>query len=235
MDPSKVDKIKSWPIPTSSREVQQFLGLANYYRQYIRGFAEVAKPIHRLTEHNATFKWSPECDNAFSTLRHKLTTTPVLAYPDFNKQFILDTDASNTAIGAVLSQIQCDGQEHVVAYGSRLLTKSERQYCVTRRELLAVVVFTKHFQPYLLGRRFVLRTDHGSLQWLFTFKDPEGQVARWLEALQELDFEIIHRKGHSHNNADALSRIPCRQCGQLPEVLPVVQPVSVRATKEVWT
>ena len=230
VDPSKVDKIKSWPIPTSSREVQQFLGLANYYRRYIKGFAEVAKPLHKLTERNTTFKWSPECDNAFSTLCYKLTTTPVLAYPDFSKEFILDTDASNNAIGAVLSQIGSDGQEHVIAYGSRLLTKSERQYCVTRRELLAVVFFTKHFRPYLLGRRFILRTDHGSLQWLFNFKDPEGQVARWLEALQEMDFEIVHRKGRSHNNAHALSRIPCRQCGQLPEELPLAQDTAVGAT-----
>ena len=229
VDPSKVDKIKSWPIPTSSREVQQFLGLANYYRRYIKGFAEIAKPLHKLTEHNAIFKWSPECEDAFSTLRSKLTTTPVLVYPDFSRH----TDASNTAIGAVLSQIGCDGREHVIAYGSRLLTKSERQYCVTRRELLAVVVFTKYFRPYLLGKRFILRTDHGSLQWLFNFKDPEGQVARWLEALQEMDFEIIHRKGHSYNNADALSRIPCRQCGQFPEESPVLQDTSVGSqTKE---
>ena len=92
------------------------------------------------------------------------------------------------------------------------------------------MVFTKYFRPYLLGKRFILRTDHGSLQWLFNFKDPEGQVARWLEALQEMDFEIIHRKGHSHNNADALSRIPCRQCGQFPEESPVLQDTSVGAT-----
>ena len=99
VDPSKVDKIKSWPIPTSSREVQQFLGLANYYCRYIKGFAEMVKPLHKLTERNTPFKWSLESENAFSTLRSKLTTTPVLAYPDFSQQFILDTDASNMAIG----------------------------------------------------------------------------------------------------------------------------------------
>ena len=145
------------------------MGLANYYCRYIKGFAKIAKPLHKLTECNAPYKWILECENAFSTLRSKLTTTPVLAYPDFNQQFILDTDASNAAIGAVLSQIEDDGQEHVIPYGSRLLTKSERQYSVTRRELLAVVVFTKYLHPYLLGRSFVLRTDHGSLQWLFNF------------------------------------------------------------------
>ena len=105
-------------------------------------------------------------------------------------------------------------REHVITYGSRLLTKPKRQYCVTRRELLAVVVFTRHFRPYLLGRHFTLRTDHGSLQWLHTFKEPEGQVARWLEALQELDFEVIHRRGRLHSNADALSWTPCDQYGR---------------------
>ena len=124
----------------------------------------MAKPLHKLTERNATFKWSPEYENAFSTFCSNLTTTPVLTYLDFSQQFILDTDDSNTAIGAVLSLIGGDGQEHIVAYGSRLLIESERQYCVMQRELLAVVVFTKHFHHYLLGRRFVLRTDHGSLQ-----------------------------------------------------------------------
>ena len=94
---------------------------------------------------------------------------------------------------------------------------------------MAVIVFTKHFRPYLLGKRFILWTDHGSLHWLCNFKDPEGQVAQWLEALQELDFEIVHRKGRSHNNADALSRIPCRQCGRLPNELVIILDVTIGA------
>ena len=111
----------------------------------------------------------------------------------------------------MISQLDESGHEHVIAYGSHLLSKTERKYCVTRRELLAVVTFVKHFRPYLLGRRFTLRTDHGSLIWLRNFHEPEGQLARWLETLQEYDFEIIHRKGRLHCNADALSRIPCDQ------------------------
>ena len=102
----------------------------------------------------------------------------------------------------------------VIAYGSRLLSKAERRNCVTRRELLAVVTFTKQYRPYLMGRRFLLRTDHGSLTWLQNFREPEGQLARWLERLQELDFEIVHRRGRKHSSADALSRLPCRQCGR---------------------
>ena len=105
----------------------------------------------------------------------------------------------------MLSQLH-DGQERVVAYASQVLSKAERQYSVTRKELLAVVTFVKHFRHYLLGRHFVVRTDHSSLQWLYNFKEPEGQTARWLESLQEFDFEVIHRSGRNHSNADALSR-----------------------------
>ena len=107
----------------------------------------------------------------------------------------------------------------MVAYGSHLLTKPERNYCVTRKELLAVVTFVTHFRTYLLGHTFTLRTDHGPLTWLYSMKEPEGQVARWLEKLQEYNFEIVHRKGLRHINADALSRLPCHQCGLNEEVI----------------
>ena len=121
----------------------------------------------------------------------------------------MDTDASDSGIGAVLSQVQDDGTERVIAYASRTLSKAERRYCVTRRELLAAIVFIRQFRSYLLGNKFTLRTDHGSLRWLWNFKQPEGQLARWLEKLQEYDFIIEHRQGRKHNNADALSRLPC--------------------------
>jgi len=112
------------------------------------------------------------------------------------------------ASGAVLSQRRGD-REQAVAYYSRALNQAERNYCVTRRELLAVVRALQHFQPYLHGSRFLLRTDHASLTWLLNFRNPEGQVALWLEALQEYDFEVQHRPGRQHGNADALSRRPC--------------------------
>ena len=104
--------------------------------------------------------------------------------------------------------------ETVVVYASRVLSKAERRYCVTRRELLAVVTFLQHFRPYLLGRHFVVWTDHGSLNWLCNFKTPENQLARWLERMQEYDFDIVHRPGWKHSNADALSHVPCKQCGR---------------------
>lgn len=126
----------------------------------------------------------------------------------------MDTDASDSGIGAVLSQNQ-EGKEKVIAYFSRTLSKAERNYCVTRRELLAIVSIEsiKSFRHYLLGRKFLISTDHVSLRWLLSFKDLEGQLARWLERLQQYEFEVIHRKGQSHKNADGLSRRHCEVKG----------------------
>ena len=123
-------------------------------------------------------------------------------------EYTLDTDASDFAIGAVLSQKQ-NGVERVIAYASRSLDKREQNYCVTRRELLAIVHFLKYFKQYLLGRKFKIRTDHAALTWLRKTPDPIGQQARWLEQMEEFDFTIEHRAGTSHGNADAMSRRPC--------------------------
>ena len=204
-DSSKIEAVQSWPTPTTIKQLRGFLGLCSYYRRFIRDFAAIAAPLHGLTRKGQKFFWSDECEERFRILKAKLTTAPTLAYPNFSEMFILDTDASNEAIGAVLSQV-VGGEEHPVAYASRTLSNSERKYSVTRKELLAVVNFIKHFRPYLYGRRFLLRTDHGSLRWLYNFKSPEGQVARWLEVLGTYDFQIETRPGRVHANADALSR-----------------------------
>jgi len=132
--------------------------------------------------------------------------------PNDADPFLLDTDACDVSIGAVLSQVQ-NGVEKVIAYASRSLSKPEQNYGVTRKELLAIVCYTKTFQQYLLGRQFVIRTDHSALQWLRITLEPIGQQARWCEILEEFDFQIVHRLGRLHENADAMSRRPCRQCG----------------------
>ena len=216
-DPAKTHQVKEWPVPTSVKETQQFLGLASYYRRFIKGFASIASPLHKLTERQSqsSFQWTSQCQEAFDCLKSHLVSSPVLALPDWSQPFLLDTDASDTGIGAVLSQVQ-KGKECVIAYASRTLTKSERNYCVTRRELLAVVTFLQHFRPYLLGTPFTVRTDHGALSWIHKFKEPEGQIAQWVQKLQEYEFTIIHRPGTCHKNADAMSRIPCKQCGIIP-------------------
>ena len=160
-----------------------------------------------MTKKSASFKWTEDCQQAFDKLRHLLVSPPILVFPDSSKPFILDTDASDFGIGAVLSQVDDDGQERVVAYASRTLSKAERNYSVTRIELLAMVTFIFHFRQYLLGRTFTLCTDHSSLRWLRNFKQREGQLARWLEKLEEFSFTVQHRPGRKHNNADSLSRL----------------------------
>ncbi|XP_055877105.1 uncharacterized protein LOC106074369 [Biomphalaria glabrata] len=164
--------------------------------------------LHLLTEQKQ-FIWTTECQQAFERLKNTLASSSILAYPIPGTTFILDTDASGTGIGAVLSQ-KVDETERVIAYFSRSFSKAERNYCVTRRELLAVVDAIKHFHKYLCGQTFTLRSDLASLQWLLSFKSPEGQVARWIERLKTYDFEIQHQKGQTHQNADALSRRPCK-------------------------
>lgn len=207
-DPEKTAAVKDWPTPKDKTEVRAFLGLCSYYRRFVKSFSDIAKPLHRLTEEKRQFQWDSECETAFRELKKCLCETPVLGYPDFKGNFIVDTDASSTGIGGVLSQCK-DGREVVIAYYSKSLSKAERNYCVTRRELLAIIKTLRHFKKYLLGRKFLVRTDHAALNWLLNFKNPEGQVARWIEQLQEYEFDIEHRNGRAHGNADALSRRPC--------------------------
>ena len=138
---------------------------------------------------NVRFVWLEEHQAAFEQLKAKLVQSPILVTPDDHHEFVLDTGASNRSAGAVLSMM-IDGQEHVVAYASRAFSKQQRNYCVTRRELLAVVLALKTFKQYLLGRHFVIRTDHSALQWFRRSKEPIGQPGRWLEMMEEFDFEI---------------------------------------------
>jgi len=130
--------------------------------------------------------------------------------------YVLDTDASNFTIGAVLSQMQ-DGEERVIAYASKALSRSERNYCVTHREMLGVVYYMRAFRQFLLGRKFLICIDHAALQWIQKTPEPIGQQARWCEIIQEFQYDIEHRAGRLHTNADTMSRRPCRQCGHEPE------------------
>ena len=133
------------PVPLNKQELQQFLGFVNYYRRFIKNCASLAKPLYQLTENNKAFKWTDHCQHSFVMLRKALVSAPVLAFPDCSQMFILDTDASNQGIGTVLSQEHDDALEYVVAYASRALSKAERKYSVTRKELLAVVFFLHYF------------------------------------------------------------------------------------------
>ena len=208
----KVQAVADWPTPTNQKQLKSFLGLASYYRRFVRGFSCLAAPLFQLLQKDRDYLWTEQCHKAFCGLQRALCGAPVLAPADPTLPFILDTDASGVGVGGVLSQEGPEG-ERVVAYFSRAFNKAERRYCVTRRELLALVLSIRHFKYYLCGPPFRARTDHAALKWLMTFKEPEGQVARWLEELQAFNFSVEHRAGASHTNADALSRRPCASDG----------------------
>ena len=158
-----------------------------------------------LSEKDVIFEWTGDQQVAFEQLKKLLTRTPILAYPKDGCPYILDTDASNVGLGGVLSQVQ-DAEERVIAYASKTLNRAQRNYCVTCRELLAIVTFVKQFHHYLYGAPFLVRTGHAALYWLLRKNDPDGQMARWIEVLQNYDMTVEHRPGKKHGNADALSR-----------------------------
>jgi len=215
----KVQTVKEWPVPKSLTELRSFLGFCSYYRRFIRDFSKRAAALNRLMGAGQAFNWGLEQEQSFMDLKSALSGNEVLSYPQEEGVFILDTDASNVAIGGCLSQLQWSDTakefvEKPISFASKSLDSTQRRYCATRRELLAVVTFVTQFRHHLLGKEFVLRTDCSSLRWIMSFKSPTDQMARWLEVLSQFDFKIMHRSGKKHSNADGLSRIPCdpREC-----------------------
>ena len=206
-DPKKIEAVKTYPIPANVKTLRAFLGLVGFYRKFIQNFGDIASPLYKLMQKEKRFQWTTECQQAFEKLKERLLCAPILGFPNERDIFTLCTDASLTGIGAVLSQNQ-NNAEKVIAYTSKSLQKGQRNYSATKRELYAVVFFTNYFKEYLLGQKFRIVTDHRALVWLYSFKDPDGIVARWLEKLSSFDFETVHRPGTSISHADALFGIP---------------------------
>ena len=194
-DPDKIRAVQEFPVPRNVHEVRSFLGLANYYRKFVKDFCQLAAPLHQLTSKKVQFKWTEESNAAFQTLKAALVSAPILAYPDFTREFQLYVDASDSAIGMVLGQIQND-KEVVIAYAGRGFNPAERNYSATEREALAVVEGIKHFQTYLYGSRFTVITDHNALRWLMNIKEATGRLARWSLRLQILGFWYQTPRGH---------------------------------------
>lgn len=209
VQPEKTEVVSNWPQPNNLTEVRSFLGLASYYRRFIKGFSVIATPLNLLLRKGCQFHWGDEQQEAFDELKLRLTTAPVLSSPRSSGTYYLDTDAADSGLGVVLSQEQ-DGEERVLAYASRSLNAAERNYSITRKELLAVIFGLKRFRQYLIGRKFIIRTDHSALQWLRRTPEPIAQAGRWLATMEEFDFTVQHRSGAKHQNADALSRYPVR-------------------------
>ena len=181
-NPHNIEKVKHWPVPKNATEVRRILGLGNYYRRFVQGYSKLVRPLTDLTRKGADFIWTSTCQNAFDSLKQALIGSDIMTYPRDAGQYILDTDASDGQIAGILSQIQ-DGRERVISYGSRTLGKAEKNYCITDKELLAIRHFVEYYRQYLLGRTFVVRSDHQALVWLFKLKEPKGRIARWIELL----------------------------------------------------
>ena len=231
-DPRKVVAVKSFPEPVDLTSLRSFLGLASYYRRFIPQFSAVAQPLYALTRKDVPFVWTQACQGALDRLKQLMTEAPVLAFPDFEKDFILETDASGVGLGAVLSQKQGDGLQRPVAFASRTLQSPEKNYGVSEMEALGVVWAVKHFRPYLYGHRCEVITDHKALKALLNTPQPSGKLARWGMALQELDLTITYRPGRKNEKADALSRYPLPQDRVItddpPRVIAATTPVRDR-------
>ncbi|KAL7838997.1 hypothetical protein SRHO_G00256550 [Serrasalmus rhombeus] len=233
-DPSNTEKVASWPVPHSATEVRAFLGLCSYYRRFIKHFSHIAEPLHRLTHKGVLFEWSPAAADAFKTLKHALTSPPILAFPNLSAPFLLYTDASLHAIGSVLSQ-RVAGKEHVIAYASHTLSVSERKWSTFDRELYAIVWSVRHFRHYLAFHPFTIITDHKPLVGLKKLpldQDPTGRRARWAVELDLHNWTVVYCDGTKHLNADSMSRRPHNTSSDIHSPsMPEKTPMATTATQ----
>ena len=207
MMPEKVERVQAWPVPKNQTELKGFLGLAGYYRRLIKDFASIAVPLNKMTSKKIPYQWGKEQQEAFEKLKLAMTTAPVLRKPNFQQDWVLDVDASDVALGAVLGQEDEDGVVHPVYFWSRQLGDPEKNYSVTDRECLAVVAACKKFRPYILGRHVTVYSDHTAVKWILNKTDLPGRHARWKVTMSEFDYEVVSKPGSQNGNADAMSRM----------------------------
>lgn len=216
MDPVKVEGVSKWPEPENVKDVQSFLGFVNFYRRFIQDFADIAKPLHDLTKKGTVWRWAQRHKNAFSLLKEKVTSSPVLIFPDDNKPYKLEADSSDYATGAVLSQEGPDGKWHPVAFMSKSLSEVERNYEIHDKEMLAIIRALDEWRHYLEGTQhpFEIWTDHKNLQYFMTSQKLSRRQARWSLFLSRFDFTLHHRPGKKSVKPDALSRRPDHKKGE---------------------
>ena len=207
---AKIQAISDFTPPTTKKGVRSFLGITGYYRKFIPHYATIATPLTDLTRKSQPNKvvWTPDCAESFQKLKNALCSVPILQSPNFDEKFILQTDASDRGIGAVLSQLDEDGMDHPVSYFSRKLLPREEKYATIEKECLAIKLGIHAFRTYLTGRYFSIQTDHRALEWLDRIKDSNARLTRWSLFLQSYNFHIEYRPGKRNANADALSRSP---------------------------
>ncbi|KAK1409444.1 hypothetical protein QVD17_35970 [Tagetes erecta] len=202
VEQEKVIAVQAWPVPSNVKEVRGFLGLTGYYRRFVRNYGLIARPLTDLTKKDG-FRWTEEALAAFNALKHALLSAPVLRLPDFSKIFVVECDASSDGVGAILSQ-----EEHPIAYFSKGFSPTNRVKSAYDRELLALVLAVQKWNHYLLGRHFLIRTDHYTLKFLLEQRITTTEQQRLLLKLMPYDFSISHRAGKENRGADALSRRP---------------------------
>ena len=209
-DPKKLEAIEHFPRPNDLTELRRFLGMASYYRRFVAGFTEIVAPLNKLTQKNVEFNWNEYFERAFKELKEQLMSSPVLAFPDSNREFIIYTDASNVGVGAVLAQSSEEGDEKVISFASKAFSSAEKNWTATEKEAFAVVWALQYFHPYVYGVKIKVFTDHKALEWLRKIKHPNGKLARWILKLEQYEYSIVHRPGSLMQHADALSRAPVR-------------------------
>ena len=215
-DPEKIKVVQNYPKPTNPKQIKQFLGLSTFYRRFCKDYAKIASPLSNLLRKNVEWHWNQEQETAFSSLKTALTTAPFLKYPDYSKDFILQTDASNFCIAAILLQ-KYDNILHPLSYASRRLTLAEEKYPVMEKEALACIYGISKFKHHLTGRKFILQTDHQSLKYIFSLIEPKARVSRWVLYLQSFNYEIEYKPGKTHHLPDALSRNPSTERPKVSE------------------
>ena len=226
MDPAKVAGIANWPTPKTVKQVRSFLGFCNFYRPFIYQFSHIAKPLNELTKKDTPWSWGTRQQDAFETLRKRITSEPVLKQPQLDQQFEVEVDASGYAVGAVLMQKDETGKRHPVAYFSSTLSEAERNYDIYTLELYAIVRALRHWRPFLAGspHEVIVHTDHANLQY---WKEPQKinrRIAREAVELSEYKIKLKHIPGRENGRADMLSRRPDYDQGEKDNQNVVVLP-----------
>lgn len=210
-DNSKIEAVRQYETPTDKDSTKRFVAFANYYRKFIRNFAELANPLNNLTRKNTEFIWTENCETSFQKIKDQLISPPILQYPDFSKQFVVTVDASNIACGAVLSQITDNGDDLPISFISKAFQKGEKNKPTIEKELIAIHFAITTFRPYLYGTHFLVKSDHKPLIYLYKKKNPASKLTNIRLDLEEYDFIITHVPGKDNVVADALSRITLKE------------------------
>lgn len=227
-DDGKYEVIKKYPVPTDANSARRFIAFCNYYRRFIKNFSLHSRHITRLCKKNVPFEWTEECNNAFLYLKKALMLPTLLQYPNFDKEFCITTDASKYACGAVLSQ-EYNGKQLPVAFASKTFTQGESNKSTIEQELIAIHWAILHFRPYIYGKRFLVKSDHRPLSYLFSMKNPSSKLTRMRLDLEEYDFVVEYLKGKENYVADALSRISIDELKELNENVLLINKVTTRS------